>query len=854
MNIKILQLLYFYFVSIIFSSMIMSQTNHIDKSPGYNPLANGRALDSLYSDTSPLKPDYRNHKNIPEYDPSLMPLNYGFPNGRSTGVWTELNPKVPRVDYWGVYFINTDTGFACGVNGAIIKTTNSGDSWATLNSGITKTLKTIGSYDGSLIIAAGDSGIIITSTDLGETWQIISSSSNQNIWNIQMLTKRIGWLVGEGSTALKTTDGGNIWINQTTPLTGFAYWDVSFLDTLFGYISCNGGRILRTTDGGMNWDVKQAGDNYGLFTIELVTRTKAVALGFAGKHVYTSDGGDNWTFITFLGGSEPNNISFIDTLKGFAVGFGGCYETTNSGRNWNWRSDMVDGAGITFPAKNGIGYYVGKVLTIRKTTNAGIDWDKAIINDDFIDVFFTDDNTGWIVGQELYKSILYKTYDGGATILPVQNFPGENPSSVYFFDNLNGIVGAKDKIFKTSSGGINWEAQNISGYDSLLTGKVFKRFYFLDNGFGWAMNAGCVVKTTDNGNNWFIVFKLLNGTTLTGFNFTNEQIGWITSTSGLYYTTDGGVNWITQNRFQYYNLRDIYFNSNMHGMITCSDTLFYTVDGGTNWLVDNSVVNLGYARFSNEALNNIFLVGGRGYTYQSTNAGESWNEVIEIKNSGITFIRLNEVNKGYTIGLKGLVIKYYDEDLPVELTSFDASIKDENKIILRWSTTTETNNKGFTIESLKVDKLDGLQGWENVGFVDGAGTTTENHHYSFVDEGLTAGRYSYRLKQIDFDGTFEYSNTIVIEIASPTEFKLNQNFPNPFNPETKIEFQIPTTSNVNLTVFNVLGEKIREIVNEKLDAGYYGFVFNGENQSSGTYIYSLNSENYTASGKMILLK
>jgi len=845
MNIKILQLLYFYFVSIIFSSMIMSQTNHIDKPPGYNYTS----LDSLYSDTSPLKPDYRNHKNIPEYDPSLMPLNY---NGRSTGVWTELNPKVPRVDYRAVYFINTDTGFACGVNGAIIKTTNSGDSWATLNSGITKTLKTIGSYDGSVIIAAGDSGIIITSTDLGETWQINSSSSNQNIWNIQMLTKRIGWLVGEGSTALKTTDGGNIWINQTTPLPGFAYWDVSFLDTLFGYISCNGGRILRTTDGGMNWDVKQAGDNYGLFTIELVTRTKAVALGFAGKHVYTSDGGDNWTFITFLGGSEPNNISFIDTLKGFAVGFCGCYETTNSGRNWIWRSDMVDGTGITFPNKNNIGYYVGKGLTIRKTTNTGIYWDKAIINDDFIDVFFKDENIGWIIGQELYKSILYKTYDGGVTLVPIENFPGTNPSSVFFIDSQNGLVGAQNKILRTTDAGLSWQETTLNGYDSLLVGSEFKRFFFLTNEIGWAINSGAVIKTTDGGLNWFVQ---LYHEILEGIHFSDTQNSWVTGGSGgldqPLKTTNGGLNWIEQTNLTLSFTGDVYFKDSLNGFITSQSKLYKTTDGGLQWgLVPAIITGSRFSKGYNN--NNIFLIASR--IYQSTNNGETWIEVIDIRNLGISFIRLNEINKGYAIGSRGLVIKYYDEDLPVELTSFDASIKDENKIILRWSTTTETNNRGFTIESLKVDKLDGLQGWENVGFVDGAGTTTENHHYSFVDEGLTAGRYSYRLKQIDFDGTFEYSNTIVIEIASPTEFKLNQNFPNPFNPETKIEFQIPTTSNVNLTVFNVLGEKIREIVNEKLDAGYYGFVFNGENQSSGTYIYSLNSENYTASGKMILLK
>ncbi len=763
-----------------------------------------------------------------------------------TGIWTEIRPNVPRVDYWGVYFINTDTGFACGVNGAIIKTTNSGDSWTTLNSGTTKTLKTIGSYDGSLIIAAGDSGIIISSTDLGETWRIINNSSNQNIWNMQMLTPRIGWLVGEGSTALKTTDGGNSWLNQPTPLTGFAYWDVSFLDTLFGYISCDGGRILRTSDNGISWDVKQAGDNYGLFTIEAVTRTSAVALGFAGKHVYTSDGGANWNFITFLGGSEPNNIAFIDTLHGFAVGFGGCYETTNSGRNWTWRSDMVDGASIVFPANN-TAYYVGKYLTIRKTTDTGLIWKKCVINDDFIDVFFTDENTGWLIGQELYKSILYKTYDGGITLTPIEDFPGINPSALYFTSNQTGIVGARNKIFKTTDAGINWHPVSINDYDSLFIGGEFKRFFFLTNEIGWAINSGSVVKTTNGGNDWSVQ---LYAEILAGIHFSDTRNGWVARSGGgiaqPFRSTDGGINWIEQSSLTFNTTSDVYFRDSLNGFITSSNTLYRTYNRGLNW----QLVTTG-SRFSNIINKNIFLLGVQ--VRQSTDSGDNWIVIPELSNRELSFIRLNDINKGYAIGSRGLVIKYYDEDLPVELISFNAEKGDENKTILKWSTAAETNNRGFTIERLKIIRSD-EQVWEDVGFINGAGTTTETKTYSFVDENLNPGKYKYRLKQIDFDGSFEYSKIVEIDIQLPEQFKLNQNYPNPFNPKTKIEFQLPQSTNVKLTVFNILGEKVTEILNEELEAGFYSFDFDGKYHSSGTYIYSLQSDYYNAIRKMILLK
>lgn len=773
----------------------------------------------------------------------LLPLGARRPQ---SGVWTEIRPNVPRVDYWGVYFINTDTGFACGVNGAIIKTTNSGDSWTTLNSGTTKTLKTIGSYDGSLIIAAGDSGIIISSTDLGETWRIINNSSNQNIWNMQMLTPRVGWLVGEGSTALKTTDGGNSWLNQPTPLTGFAYWDVSFLDTLFGYISCDGGRILRTSDNGISWDVKQAGDNYGLFTIEAVTRTSAVALGFAGKHVYTSDGGANWNFITFLGGSEPNNIDFIDTLHGFAVGFGGCYETTNSGRNWTWRSDMVDGASIVFPANN-TAYYVGKYLTIRKTTDTGLIWKKCVINDDFIDVFFTDENSGWLIGQELYKSILYKTYDGGITLTQVEDFPGINPSALYFTSNQTGIVGARNKIFKTTDAGINWQQVIINGYDSLFIGGEFKRMFFLTDEIGWAINSGSVVKTTNGGDDWSVQ---LYAEILAGIHFSDTRNGWVARSGGgiaqPFRSSDGGINWIEQSSLTFNTTSDVYFRDSLNGFITSSNTLYRTYNRGLNWqLVTNG------SRFSNIINNNIFLLGVQ--VRQSTDSGDNWIVIPELSNRELSFIRLNVINKGYAIGSRGLVIKYYDEDLPVELISFNAEKGNENKTILKWSTATETNNLGFTIERLKIIRSN-EQVWEDVGFINGAGTTTETKTYSFVDENLNPGKYKYRLKQIDFDGSFEYSKIVEIEIQLPDKFKLNQNYPNPFNPKTKIEFQLPQSTNVKLTVFNILGEKVTEILNEELEAGFYSFYFDGKYHSSGVYIYQIKTPGFTQARKMILTK
>jgi subtilisin family serine protease len=191
--------------------------------------------------------------------------------------------------------------------------------------------------------------------------------------------------------------------------------------------------------------------------------------------------------------------------------------------------------------------------------------------------------------------------------------------------------------------------------------------------------------------------------------------------------------------------------------------------------------------------------------------------------------------------------------IPVELASFTAA-SDENSVTLNWSTATETNNSGFAIE--RKTTLD--ERWKEVGFVPGFGTTTERKSYSFLDENLTMGSYSYRLKQIDFAGTFEYSNAVVVEVFSPEKYTLMQNFPNPFNPSTTIEFSIPQASNVTIEIYNIVGERVASLVNKTLDAGYHRANFNASNLPSGTYVYQLKASGqngtFTETKKMLLMK
>ncbi|HRN27981.1 MAG: carboxypeptidase regulatory-like domain-containing protein [Ignavibacteriaceae bacterium] len=205
--------------------------------------------------------------------------------------------------------------------------------------------------------------------------------------------------------------------------------------------------------------------------------------------------------------------------------------------------------------------------------------------------------------------------------------------------------------------------------------------------------------------------------------------------------------------------------------------------------------------------------------------------------------------------------------IPVELISFTSYVDGVN-VTLNWRTATEINNMGFEIErkspsptpSLKEGTFE-FTDWKSVGFVNGNGTTTQTKSYSFLDEGLSSGKYQYRLKQIDFDGSFDYSNIIDAEIISPIKLSLEQNFPNPFNPTTLIRYSVPNVIstegrnlNVILKVFDVLGNEVATLVNEIKPAGNYNVEFNAKNLSSGVYFYQLKAGSLIQTKKMILLQ
>lgn len=251
--------------------------------------------------------------------------------------------------------------------------------------------------------------------------------------------------------------------------------------------------------------------------------------------------------------------------------------------------------------------------------------------------------------------------------------------------------------------------------------------------------------------------------------------------------------------------------------------------------------------------------------YNGTDNGDDWCTAMALDNLGDIYVTGYSYTLSYFFDYA--TVKYEQVIIPVELTSFTAmAVQDE--VVLTWTTATEKNNRGFEIQKSEVgsqpDEVGvspkgGRSDWESIGIVQGSGTTAEPRSYSFTDYNLKNGTYSYRLKQIDFNGSYRYSNTTDVTVNAPVQYSLSQNYPNPFNPSTEISFSLQADAKVTLNVYNVLGQKVSSLINNQMIAGEHNTKFDALQMPAGIYFYTLEAKGndgsiFTSTKKMMLLK
>ncbi|MBK6913471.1 MAG: T9SS type A sorting domain-containing protein [Ignavibacteriales bacterium] len=296
--------------------------------------------------------------------------------------------------------------------------------------------------------------------------------------------------------------------------------------------------------------------------------------------------------------------------------------------------------------------------------------------------------------------------------------------------------------------------------------------------------------------------------------------------------------------------------------------LFVWTEGqGMNWF-NTSYLNSG--SYAKDISDNDIIVGYvdvGGFNYQAFIKRPEWDDILLLQDYLIDSLGVTEAadwlsSFANSISADGLTITgtaypasggpiayvlKFANSVPVELSSFTATT-DNQVVNLSWSTATELNNSGFEIQRVNQNST-----WIPIGFINGNGTTANKNDYNFIDQNPLAGINKYRLKQVDFDGSFEYSHEVEVEIV-PQKYILNQNYPNPFNPETKINFSISKEEFVKVRVFNSLGEEVEILFSGQLNAGSHTLIFNAENYASGLYILKLTAGSFSQTIKINLMK
>lgn len=326
-----------------------------------------------------------------------------------------------------------------------------------------------------------------------------------------------------------------------------------------------------------------------------------------------------------------------------------------------------------------------------------------------------------------------------------------------------------------------------------------------------------------------------------------------------YYSNNDGVYEIAKTDADGNNFSVVKTLSNYCYYLDVIDDVIYFVDSDGSYNSDLKKVSV-----SGGAVTTITSTTARninGFSVDSYSS-EIYYPEADANSSNSTQIRKVSVAGGspsvvatYEKKINSLVFDGESAPLPVELTAFSAAAVDGG-VKLTWQTKTEVNNYGFEIErtSTLPDEGGAGKGWETIGFIAGAGNSNSEIPYSFTDKNLVKGKYSYRLKQIDIDGSFKYSVIADVDFNAVLDFVLEQNYPNPFNPSTVIKYNIPADGFVSLKIFNLLGQQVASLVNKQQTSGKYEVKFDASELSSGMYIYRLTSGEFTSSHKMMLTK
>jgi len=791
-------------------------------------------------------------------------------------------------------FLDSSNGFAAGGNEYFLKTTDSGNNWAILNQGgsddfyadmhfrDTQTgwtvlggwspsrhcyiLKTTDGgiswttqfyIDGYVFIsiyfvddqigwAVGTNGIIYNSTNGGSTWNLqYHLNTSEWLYDVFFVDQNIGWVVGNlGDKILKTTDGGNSW--QWIPC-GSTDWhfDIEFIDQNNGIIVGDNGRILKSSDGGSNWNIVQSGITSMFRDVEYITFGKAWIVGHDGVILNSTDDGITWTLQSSGTIETLLSVSFTDAYNGNAVGENGTIlRTTNGGGilvppNWSNQIIVEDAGGIessevltigqhpdaTDSIDASLGEYelppppftsnfdarfilptnpeMGSLIDIRDSSLAEITWKMTFQPSTAgYPITFSWDSTSFPEGTFYLKDRI----DGSYVFVNMKNQSSYNltePAITSLNISYRGSCSmvSVNNEWNMLSVPVLAEDMALSNLFSTATSPA----YGYDNGYVMedTLAAGVGYWLKFGGDEVIQICGALMGDTV------QVKAGW--NMIGTF-EEDIPVSQIT---------------TTPPGIIA---TYFFGFNDGYN-IADTLKSGKGYwVRVTEDGvlnLNSGSLAKG-GEEEQIAKVDQEWGK-IKITDS------------------EGKSITLYASEEEMELSLYELPPSPPTGIFdARYSS-------GKLVESLTSEKTIQISSEKYPITIRAEGISIrirDRIDGKILDEELNSGEEiritNNKITSIEVTGR--------ITGGMPITYKLYQNYPNPFNPSTTIKFAVPEESNVNLSIYNVLGELVSTLVNEEMKPGYYEYEFNASNLASGIYLYRIKAGSFVETKKMTLMK
>ncbi len=710
-----------------------------------------------------------------------------------------------------ITFINSSTGFAVGLGGAIYKSTDAGVTWEQKESNINVDLHTVYFLNENTGFVGASGRKFLKTLDGGESWSIDSiltiPLSDGNIYGIYFSDANTGWIMASQSAlsgagwVLRTTNGGTDW-QLNLSVSGNRLLAMDFYQANTGIVTGRNVGVLYYTTDGVNWNQSSTpilgGFNYtrsDIRAVKMISPTVAYATGWGSLvglqpsiHLKTTDGGATWTYLTQ---SEPNRtydnmygIYFKDDLNGVAVGGATrgavIVRTSDGGQNW-----------VPVPAPFG--------STINSIDGIG---DKV-----------------WIAGG---SGLLATSNDLGITWDLITPVPSASLYGLTFLsENIGYAAGFDGVLLKTTNGGANWKGGYLTvGFRTLN----IQDLYFLNENIGFAAHSYQMVsKTTDGGANWTAIIPDTNAATVTSSAvfFVNENLGFVagrvaSNVDVIYRTTDGGNSWTSQTNQLARNPQSVAFSNESKGIVVADGLkAIYTTNGGINWNPSQflniptgwETANLRKVIFISE--NDALAVGDK--------------IILKSRNGGATF-------------------EYIQTGSEVML--YSAAFRND---------TTYVVGKNNNVNGEIWRSIDQGESWINIIDTTIINSSTSSFLYSTA---------------IDFNGYVWVSGSasnIFTTMPEPpvsvgddkyvtNSYRLDQNYPNPFNPNTIISFELQKAGFVTLKVYDILGKEVAALIDGSKEAGVHQVNFDASKLSSGVYFYRLQSGDFVETKKMMLLR